>query len=83
MTNSTFNNNSGVVGVRHRQHQRATATLINCTISGNQATSGSGSGGGVANAGTLTLLNTLIAQNTEPPARIRRGEAPSPVPATT
>ena len=64
VTNSTFNNNSGVVGGAIDNISGATATLINCTISGNQATSGSGSGGGVANAGTLTLLNTLIAQNT-------------------
>ena len=35
---------------------------MNCTISGNQA---SGSGGGIANAGAnFTLLNTIVAQNT-------------------
>src|SRR5262249_52509487 len=62
--NSTFNNNSGVAGGAIDNLSGATATLINCTISGNQATSASGTGGGVANAGTLTLLNTLIAQNT-------------------
>lgn len=64
VTNSTFNNNSGVVGGAIDNVSGATATLINCTISGNQATSASGSGGGVANAGTLTLLNSIIAQNT-------------------
>jgi autotransporter-associated beta strand protein len=64
VTNSTFNNNSGVVGGAIDNISGATATLINCTISGNQATSGSGAGGGVANAGSLTLLNTLVAQNT-------------------
>ena len=64
VTNSTFNNNSGVVGGAIDNISGATATLINCTISGNQATTGSGTGGGVANAGTLKLLNTLVAQNT-------------------
>jgi len=64
VTNSTFNNNSGVVGGAIDNVSGATATLINCTISGNQATTGSGSGGGVANAGSLTLINTLVAQNT-------------------
>lgn len=64
VTNSTFNNNSGVVGGAIDNLGGATATLINCTISGNQATTSSGSAGGVANAGSLTLLNTIIAQNT-------------------
>src|SRR5262249_53151225 len=63
VTNSTFNNNSGVVGGAIDNLSGATATLINCTIAGNQATSGAGAGGGVANAGSLTLLNTIIAQN--------------------
>lgn len=62
--NSTFNANSGVVGGAIDNVSGAMATLINCTISGNQATTSSGTGGGVANAGSLTLLNTLIAQNT-------------------
>ncbi len=64
VTDSTFNANSGVVGGAIDNLSGATATLINCTISGNQATTGSGTGGGVANAGTLTLLNTIVAQNT-------------------
>jgi autotransporter-associated beta strand protein/parallel beta-helix repeat protein len=64
VTNSTFNNNNGVVGGAIDNISGAAATLINCTISGNQATSGSGAGGGVANAGSLTLLNTIVAQNT-------------------
>jgi autotransporter-associated beta strand protein len=64
VTDSTFNANSGVAGGAIDNQSGATATLINCTISGNQATSASGTGGGVANAGTLTLLNTLVAQNT-------------------
>jgi autotransporter-associated beta strand protein len=64
VTNSTFNNNSGVVGGAIDNISGATAALINCTISGNQAVTGSGAGGGVANAGSLTLLNTLVAQNT-------------------
>jgi autotransporter-associated beta strand protein len=63
-TNCTFNNNSGVAGGAIDNVSGATATLINCTVSGNQATTASGTGGGVANTGTLTLLNTLIAQNT-------------------
>lgn len=63
VTNSTFANNSGVAGGAIDNLSGATATLINCTISGNQATTGSGTGGGVANAGTLQLLNTLVAQN--------------------
>jgi autotransporter-associated beta strand protein len=64
VTDSTFNANSGVVGGAIDNVSGATATLINCTISGNQATTSSGTGGGVANAGTLRLLNTLVAQNT-------------------
>jgi autotransporter-associated beta strand protein len=64
VTDCTFNANSGVVGGAIDNQSGATATLINCTISGNQATSASGTGGGVANAGSLTLLNTLVAQNT-------------------
>jgi autotransporter-associated beta strand protein len=64
VTGSTFSNNSGVVGGAIDNISGATATLVNCTISGNQATTVSGTGGGVANAGSLTLLNTLVAQNT-------------------
>jgi autotransporter-associated beta strand protein len=64
VTDSTFNANSGSVGGAIDNLTGATATLINCTISGNQATSASGTGGGVANAGSLTLLNTVVAQNT-------------------
>jgi autotransporter-associated beta strand protein len=64
VTDSTFNSNSGVVGGAIDNISGATATLINCTISGNQATSASGTGGGVANAGTIAMLNTLVAQNT-------------------
>jgi len=63
-TNCTFNGNSGVAGGAIDNVGGATATLINCTIAGNQATTASGAGGGVANAGSLTLLNTLVAQNT-------------------
>ncbi len=64
VTDSTFNANSGVVGGAIDNLSGATATLINCTISGNLATTASGTGGGVANAGSITLLNTLVAQNT-------------------
>ncbi|HEX3150826.1 MAG TPA: putative Ig domain-containing protein, partial [Gemmataceae bacterium] len=63
-TNCTFNANTGVVGGAIDNVSGATATLINCTISGNQATTASGAGGGVANAGSMTLLNTIVAQNT-------------------
>ena len=38
-----------------------TATLTNCTISGNQASDG---GGGVDNVGTATLTDTIVAGNT-------------------
>jgi hypothetical protein len=40
-----------------------TATLINCTLSGNSA---SQDGGGINNSGTLTLTNAIVAQNTAP-----------------
>lgn len=63
VSDSTFNANSAVTGGAIDNVSGATATLINCTISGNQALTASGTGGGVANAGAFTLLNTLVAQN--------------------
>ena len=62
-TDSTFTNNSAVFGGGvcnggYEGHTVCTATLTNCTIDGN-----SGQGGGVYNFGTLTLNNTIVADN--------------------
>ncbi len=41
-----------------------TVTLTNSTVSGNTASSGSGSGGGIYNFGTATLTNSTVSGNT-------------------
>lgn len=63
VTNSTFTTNSGLTGGAINNLAGATATVINSTLSANQATTASGMGGGIANAGSLTILNTIVAQN--------------------
>lgn len=47
--------------------QGTTATLDRTLISGNQVTNGSAQGGGIYNAGTLTLVDSTVAGNTGSP----------------
>jgi hypothetical protein len=62
INNSTFSGNSaGGAGGSIENYQSA-ATLNNCTLSANSATFG----GGINNAGTLALTNTIVAGNTAP-----------------
>jgi hypothetical protein len=43
-----------------------TATVTQCTISGNSVSGTTSHGGGIDNGGTLTLSNTIVANNTGP-----------------
>ena len=58
LTNDTFFGNSATYGGGIGNH--ATLALTNVTISGNSAVRG---GGGIANGGTATLNNSLLASN--------------------
>ncbi len=59
LTNDTLSGNSATFGGGIGNH--TTVTLINVTIAGNSASNG---GGGIANGGTATLYNTIVADST-------------------
>jgi CSLREA domain-containing protein/uncharacterized repeat protein (TIGR01451 family) len=62
LTNSTITSNTANgTGGGISNNTGATATLVNNTISNNTVTVGSG--GGIINAGTATLTNTIVANN--------------------
>jgi hypothetical protein len=61
--NSTFSNNSanGGGGIAFLSTEEGTGTVHNSTFSGNSTF---GTGGGIWNGGTLTLVNTILANST-------------------
>ncbi len=61
LTNCTLSGNSADRGGGVFNYQTGNTTLTNCTLSGNSATNG----GGLDQAGgTITIVNTIVAQNT-------------------
>jgi hypothetical protein len=60
LTNSTVSGNAAFAGGGLFNNSNSTLTLTNSTVSGNAA---KGDGGGLVSAGTLTLANSIVANN--------------------
>ena len=65
ITNTTFSQNdaAAVDGGAIRARQDSTTSILNSTIAGNSSATG---GGGVRSEGSLTLRNSIVADNTAP-----------------
>jgi hypothetical protein len=66
VTNSTFSGNSAWDGAGITNHNFSRVTVTNCTLSGNSATSLVAHAGGIFSLGTLTLNNSIVANNHMP-----------------
>jgi hypothetical protein len=63
---STFSGNEGSSGGGMATESGTTTTINNSTLTGNHATDTYGSGGGLRNRGTMTVVNSTLVENTAP-----------------
>jgi CSLREA domain-containing protein len=70
---NTANSGGGVANVANPFAPAGNATIVNTTISGNQAAFFRAAGGGLSNSGTLSIRNSIVAGN----ANVLDGTAPN------